>query len=121
MRRSGTGSGGGIGMNKVTHRTEPKREPRARAINPSAVNQLGNLLGDHITNKSSTNYRGEPLVRGAGCNAPVGPTNLAQSGPGAGRTVMRSGGQGTHGATNPGNAPAKSTDILRQFGPDYKR
>ena len=43
---------------------------------------------------------------------------MALSGPGAGREVMRSGGQGQHGAANPGNAPAKSTDILRQFGPD---
>jgi hypothetical protein len=34
---------------------------------------------------------------------------------------MGCGSQGVHGATNPGNAPAKNTDILRQFGPDYRK
>ena len=69
----------------------------------------------------STGWRPGPLYGGKGYSNPVGPTNMALSGPGAGREVMRSGGQGQHGAANPGNAPAKSTDILRQFGPDSRK
>jgi hypothetical protein len=66
MRRSGRGSGGGIGMNKHRDSRAPKAEPRPRAINPSSVAQLGALVGDHVTNKGSTGYKGEELVRGKG-------------------------------------------------------
>ena len=121
MRRSGTGSGGGHGSKNIMHSRAPKTEPRPRAINPSAVNQLGNLLGDHITNKSSTGYRGENLVRGKGYSGPIGPTdNVKAVGVGGGRTTYHFGTQDQHGAPAPGNPPAKNTDILSQFGPDYK-
>jgi hypothetical protein len=105
MRRSGTGSGGGFGSSNVRHTSAPKVEPRARGINPSAVNELGNLVGDHATHSAkSTGYRGEPLIRGPGYNNPQGPTNMALSGPGAGRTLHGpSGSQGCHGTPNPGN------------------
>ena len=123
MRRSGKGSGGGIGMNKHVERRAPKVEPRARGINPSAVAQLGQHVGDHSTNNPrSTGYRGEQLVRGAGYNNPVGPASLALSGPGAGRTVMKSGQQSCHGATNPGNPrPVPSEHIIESYGPTYRR
>lgn len=121
MRRSGRGSGGGIGSNKVTHRSAPKAEPRPRAINPSSVAQLGALVGDHVTNKASTGYRGEELVRGKGYSGPVGPTdNVKAVGVGGGRTTYHCGTQDQHGAPASGNPPAKNTDILSQFGPDYK-
>jgi hypothetical protein len=47
--------------------------------------------------------------------------NVGKGGPGAGREVMSCGSQGQHGSAAPGNAPAKNTDILRQFGPDYRK
>ena len=107
MRRSGTGSGGGYKMNKHRDVRAPKAEPRPRAINPSAVHQLGNLQGDHTTNsKSGTGYRGEELVRGPGYSPPVGPTNnVAACGVGGGRTVSKSGSQAMTGAPAPGNPP----------------
>ena len=72
MRRSGIGSGGGIGNRKVVHSRAPKAEPRPRAINPSAAAQLGALVGDHTThNPKSTGYRGENLVRGQGGLGPL--------------------------------------------------
>jgi hypothetical protein len=43
--------------------------------------------------------------------------NVGKGGPGTGRTVMRSGSQGTHGSVNPGHAPARR-DILSEYGPD---
>src|SRR5215469_16999617 len=91
------------GQGPQRHTIAPKREPRSRAINPSAVNQLGAMLGDKVTHvPGSTGYRGEPLVRGPGYNNPQGPTNMALSGPGAGRKTYGSGSQSTHGAVSPG-------------------
>jgi len=120
--RSGHRPAGGIGSNKVTHRNAPKAEPRPRSINPSAVNQLGNMLGDHITNKASTGYRGEELVRGKGYSGPIGPTdNVKAVGVGGGRTTYHCGTQDQHGAPAPGNPPASGKDILAGFGPESSR
>jgi len=120
MNRSGHRPGGGLHSKQTVHSRNPKVEPRARAINPSAVNQLGNFDGDHVTHRGdSTGYRGEPLVRGAGYNAPVGPTNMMPSGPGSGREVMRSGQQGQHGSVAGSRAP-QGRDILGSFGPESK-
>jgi hypothetical protein len=41
MRRSGHGSGGGHGMNKVSHTRAPKAEPKPHSIDPAAVHQIG--------------------------------------------------------------------------------
>jgi hypothetical protein len=41
MRRSGTGNGGGLGMNKVVTGKSPKVEPRSQAIRPAGVAQIG--------------------------------------------------------------------------------
>lgn len=109
MRRSGTGSGGGIGSNKVTHRQAPKVEPRPHARNPASVAQYGALVGDHITNKSSTGYRGDPDFTRKGYATPVGPTSFSNTGPGGGRTVMRSGAQGCHGKPDAGMPGLPST------------
>jgi hypothetical protein len=121
MRRSGVGSGGGIGNRKVVHSRAPKAEPRPRAINPSAVHQIGNLQGDHVTNKGSTGYRGEELVRGQGYSPPVGPTdNVKAVGVGGGRTVYGCGTQDQHGQPAQGNPEPAGRDILSQFGPESK-
>jgi len=113
--------GGGLHSKVVKHSTNPKVEPRAYARNPGAVGQYGNILGSHVTRGRDSTYRGEPdpLTR-RGYNAPVGPTNMALSGPGAGREIMPAGGQGTHGSVAPGNAPSKTRDTLAEFGPESK-
>jgi hypothetical protein len=122
MRRSGTGSGGGFGSRNVKHVTAPKVEPKPYAKRPAGAAAIGTSYGDHVTHRgNSTGYTGERLDRGRGYAPPQGPTNMALAGPGAGREVMRSGGQAMHGAANPGNAPAKGRDILREFGPDYRK
>jgi hypothetical protein len=121
MNKSGHRPAGGPHSRNVKHTTAPKVEPRARGVNPSAVNQLGGMVGDHVTHTGeSTGYRGEPLVRGPGYNAPVGPTNMMPSGPGGGRKVYASGSQGTQGRPARGN-PEPARDILSSFGPESSR
>jgi hypothetical protein len=77
---------------QTIHKPQPKVEPRAKAINKEAVAQIG----------ISTFLGKEPLYEGRGFNAPVGPTSTMVSGPGGGRTVMKSGSQGTHGSVDRG-------------------
>jgi hypothetical protein len=72
--------------------------------------------------KGTTGFTGERLDGGRGYATPKGISDPVKAvGVGGGRTIHSSGSQSTHGSVNPGNAPAKSTDILRQFGPDYRK
>jgi hypothetical protein len=122
MRRSGVGSGGGIGSRPVTHRSAPKVEPRPKAVNPGYVGQLGNKQGNHTTDKRSTGYTGEKMSLGRGYATPVGISDPVKAvGVGGGRTVMRSGQQSQYGSPAPGSAPAKGRDILSEFGPESSR
>src|SRR6516165_12647528 len=102
MAMKGSG-GGGYGSRNVKHVTGPKVEPRSHRVREPGVAQIGGNYGDHVTRGGSTGWRPGSIYGGAGYSNPVGPTNMALSGPGAGREILRSGGQGTHGATNPGN------------------
>jgi hypothetical protein len=116
MRRSGKGSGGGIGMNKNV-RVGVRTGRGGKAQSPAAVNQLGAKVGDHTTGKrGSSGYRGEELVRGPGYNPAPGfgnavALNVGGGGPGTGRTVMRSGSQQTHGAPAAGSPMPKAKEI----------
>lgn len=112
MRRSGVGSGGGIGMNKNVEKSV-RTGACAKAAHLGGVSQLGNKTGNHLTNKSSTSYRGDPLFAGPGYN-PVKygnelATNVGAGGPGKGREVMRSGSQGTHGSVVQGGPRIANT------------
>jgi hypothetical protein len=98
-------------------------------MHQSGVSQFGEAVGDHITKRGgSSGYRGDPVrggLRPAGSpgSVPLGnqvALNVQGGGPGKGRTVYGCGSQDMHGSANPGNAPNKSTDILNQFGPNYK-
>jgi hypothetical protein len=115
MAMKGHQPGGGLHSRNVRHSTAPKVEPKSRAHNPATVAQVGAHVGAHITNKSDTGYRGDPDFTRGGYSNPVGPTNMALSGPGAGREILRSGQQSTHGATNPGNPrPNPRREALEQ-------
>jgi hypothetical protein len=112
--RSGHRPAGGIGSNKVTHRTAPKVEPKAYAKRPAGAAGIGSFYGDHTTNRpGSSGFKGEKLDGGRGYSPPVGPTdNVAAVGVGGGRTVSGCGSQGTHGATNPGSPRPAGRGIL---------
>lgn len=63
----------------------PKTEPRAHAVSPTATDQMGNMLGNHVTGKGeAVRGAGQPLYKGRGYEAPHD----------AGRTVHRGGSQG---------------------------
>jgi len=111
MRRSGQGSGGGYGSRVVTHSKAPKVEPRPHARNPARVAQYGALVGDHVTNKGSTGYKGDPDFARKGYSPPVGPTSFNNIGPGGGRTIYEHGTQCQTG-TNPGNPRPRGRGIL---------
>jgi hypothetical protein len=88
-----SGSGGGA---RVVERDAHKAEPRAFGMSPAAVSQLGSAMGNHaMETKGVLPGGGKSLYAGAGYNN-VGPTPCGE-GPGAGRTVQASGGQGQHG------------------------
>lgn len=103
MAMKGSG-GGGYGSRQHRDVRAPKSEPKPYAKRPAGVAQIGNIVGDHVTNRDSTGYKGERMDRGRGYSPPVGPTdNVAAVGCGGGRTVYASGSQGTQGSVNPGN------------------
>jgi hypothetical protein len=88
----------GYQSRNVRHTSAPKVEPRAKRIREPAVAQIGGNYGDHTTNKGETGWRPKSIYGGAGYSNPVGPTNMALSGPGAGRKLYgQSGSQGCHG------------------------
>ena len=106
MRRSGTGSGGGHGSKNIVH-PKVRTGAGAKAAHEGGVSQLGNKVGNHITNKSATNYRGDPLFAGRGYNpAKYGnevALNVGKGGPGTGRTTYASGSQDCHGTPERGS------------------
>jgi hypothetical protein len=113
MRRSGKGSGGGIGMNKNVER--PVRTGAgSKGISEGWVSQRGNKVGNHITDDKNTGYTGEPKFSGKNFQ-PVKfgnevALNVGKGGCGTGRTLYgQSGSQGTHGSTNPGMPGLPST------------
>jgi hypothetical protein len=100
----------------------------SKSARPAGVAQIGASQGDHVTalGGSATNYRGEKLHNPERNFQPVKfgnevALNVGKGGCGTGPTLYgQSGSQGTHGATNPGNAPAKNRDILSEYGPNKR-
>jgi hypothetical protein len=120
------GSGGGGYDSRPHVEKSVKTGTGSRSTRPAGVAQIGTSWGNHVTTHggSSTDYRGEKLHNDRTFQ-PVKfgnevALNVGKGGCGTGRDIHARGSQGTHGATNPGNAPAKGRDILSSFGPDYK-
>jgi len=115
------GSGGG-GYGSRPHTEQSVRVGTgSRNARPAGVAQLGQMQGDHTTNRpGSSGYRGEKLHGPASRNfQPGGPfgnevaLNVGKGGCGTGRTLYgQAGSQGTHGATNPGNPRPQGRGIL---------
>jgi len=117
------GSGGG-GYGSRPHVEKPvKTGSGSRNARPAGVAQLGQIQGDHTTNRpGSSGYTGEKLHGPASRNAQFAPFgneiagNVGRGGPGAGRTLYgQAGSQGTHGSTNPGSPrPNSRREALEQ-------
>jgi hypothetical protein len=110
MRRSGKGSGGGAGMNKVV-RKPVRTGAAARHYEKAGIAQLGQRQGDHATNRArSTGYSGENLI---GPKHPISEplgnevAEATKCCPGGSREVMKTGSQGMTGA------PAKGDPMPR--------
>jgi hypothetical protein len=119
---------GGIHSRQVV--SKPVRTgQRAERVHQGGAGQIGIAQGSHVMDRRrDSGYRGEPLrgaLRPAGGpgGVPLGNELSVKTvcGPGGPRNLYgQSGTNQQYGAPNPGNAPNKSTDILRQFGADYK-
>jgi hypothetical protein len=107
------GSGGG-GINTKEHVRTPVRAgpPNTKVISPSAAANIGASKGDHVTEGGTVQRPSDPLVAGTRPQVASGndvARNVGRGGPGAGRTVYRSGTQGVHGSVNPGLPPIPGT------------
>ena len=98
--RSGHRPAGGLYSKPVSHTRAPKAEPKPHSIDPAAVHQIG-----------TSQFLGRDALRdGRGYSPPRGPSdNVAAVGVGGGRTIYKSGGQGTHGTPDRGMPGMPST------------
>lgn len=111
--RSGRRPGGGI-ASRVNVQPSVRTGTGSRGTHPGGVAQLGQHVGDKAThgNSKGTGYRGEPLHNNRSFQpVKVGnevALNVGKGGCGTGRTVYKTGSQGTQGSVNPG-APRPNT------------
>jgi hypothetical protein len=121
---SGNKPAGGLGSRVVKHSSNPKVEPKARAVNPGAAAQLGSHLGNHATvqqTKGPLKGAGQPVYGGPGYSTPKGPTPQTAAGPGSGRVVHKSGSQSRHGEVVAGQGRShQSREIMPARGRTYK-
>jgi hypothetical protein len=76
-------TGGGYDGNKVSHYSDPKREPTVYKVDPGRTSTIG----------QSVYFHKGPLQTQGGYSNPVGPSDSMGQGPGANRVVMRAGSQ----------------------------
>jgi hypothetical protein len=100
--RSGHRPAGGIASRQHV-KTPVRTGSGSKSTNPGAVAQLGQSQGNHITNKSETNYRGEifhkpPNFQPVKFGNEVA-LNVGKGGCGTGRTIYKTGLQDQHGCT----------------------
>jgi hypothetical protein len=116
MMSKGHRPAGGIASNKRVD-VDVRTGAGSKGIRPAHVAQRGIAVDPKsVEPRETMKPTGNSVPFGNECALRVG-----KGGPGADRTILRSGQQGLHGSTNPGNAPAKNRDILSEYGPDYKR
>ena len=98
-------SGGGINLNKNV-RPPVRTGQSAMGVRPGYPDNLGNMRGNHAMDKGTVPAPPTPMQTvKPPISVPLGNEvagNVGKGGPGAGRTVMRSGSQGHHGAADAG-------------------
>jgi hypothetical protein len=117
---SGNQKGGGYGSRQHTE-VKVRTGSGARSASVGGVGQIGASQGRHLTNRDDSNYRGEPLHAGRSFNPVKYGNEIAlnsKSAPGQGRTIYKTGSQGTQGSVNPGAPGLPST---RGQWPDTNR
>jgi len=105
MAMKGSGGGGGYGSRQHVEGSV-RVGSGSKSARPAGVAQIGLMWGRHITRSGDSNYSGEKLHNDRNFQPTKFGNEIAANtvcGPGGSREVMRSGSQGAHGATNPGN------------------
>ena len=107
--------GGGPSSKNVV-RPNVRTGSGSRSTRPAGVAQIGNLVGDHVTNKGSTGYTGERLHNPERNFLPVKfgnevALNVGKGGCGTGRTIYSTGSQSQHGNVA-GTSRPQGRDIL---------
>jgi hypothetical protein len=115
-------SGGGISSNKLVRVGVKSGAPSSNKISPRGVSQFGYATGSMLRGEHNytTKKSALPVNMGTMKQIPLGnqlSTNVGKGGPGAGRTIHRTGYQGMHGSPVQCSTPAPR-DILSQFGPE---
>ena len=100
-------SGGGVTSNKLRQVPVKTGNSKINVGNPSGVQRIGQFIGNHTTDDGDFKAKHEPLYSGQKRDVDLGNycalrVTGSKAGPGADRTVYRSGAQGQHGAANPG-------------------
>jgi len=97
---------GGIAGKNVANSRAPKTEPIARAADIRGTSQIGQMVGNHLTEKTKI-LKGvaKPVFDGSRGYEPPGMISdpVKAVGVGGGRTIYRTGVQGQHGPANVGN------------------
>jgi hypothetical protein len=111
MKMKTTGrSGSGLNSRQVKHVQKGKAEPISHKGNVAGVAQQG----------IAAPFVKAPITQGQGYQ-PYGPKDHTKAGPGAMRTIYKSGSQGTHGPVNPGIPKPAPKDILSMYGPEKSK
>ena len=98
-----TGNGGG--MSKIVRSSVRTGKPN-QGVNPGHASQLGTAVDPKVAART-------PMYTKALQTPKLGnevALNVGKGGCGTGRTIMRSGAQGQHGPTNPGNRPTPTNN-----------
>src|SRR5713101_1831835 len=115
-------SGGGANSKVVRQVGIKSGSANIKAISPAAAADIGIKKGNHASEGGGKTLQrpADPLIKATPKDrVPMGnavATNVGKGGPGAGRTVHRSGSQGQHGPAA-GSAAPQGRDILSAFSP----
>jgi len=113
-------SGGGMTMRHNREVGVKYGPAKTNRVDKTSVSHIGNMIGSHYQGGDVVR-RKYPLYEGQSPQVKSGNAAAAElagkGGPGKGRTIYKTGSQGTHGAVNPGSSPARR-DTLAEYGSD---
>jgi hypothetical protein len=114
-------SGGGLTSNKLVRPNVRTGPASTNKIDPRGVSQYGYATGSTL--KQAGSFTGKnsalPVNAGTTTQVPMGNAvarNVGAGGPGAGRTIHRTGTQMMHG--QPVGSPVQGREILGSYGPE---
>jgi hypothetical protein len=116
----------GGGASKYTRPPVKAGSPNTREASPHVASREGRALGTHTMGNGGREVQRpyEQIYTEKKDAAPLGndkALDVGRGGPGADRTIYRSGSQGQHGPVRQGEgASAGRRDILSEYGPESK-